>query len=150
MTQEEEDAEKQRVKSLTKKQQDQELRKLNREIAKLNMLVGINTGELYTWRGKFKTMVFIYGFPLWVWYYAVYTSTLVLCYGAIEIGGVDTMALIAQIDALMGWNLVSVTSPEVGKIGMAFVLNDLLEPVRLPVVIVTVKPVADRFFPTKF
>jgi hypothetical protein len=56
MTKQEEEAEKQRVAGLTAFAKDQELRQLNRQIAKLEMLRGINTGELYTWRGRYKEL----------------------------------------------------------------------------------------------
>ena len=63
MTQEEEDAEKDRVSKLSEFKKEQELRKLNREIIRLNMLRGINTGELYTIRGKYKMLLNEYGIP---------------------------------------------------------------------------------------
>jgi len=63
MTQEEEDAEKDRVSKLSDFKKEQELRKLNREIIRLNMLRGINTGELYTIRGKYKMLLNEYGIP---------------------------------------------------------------------------------------
>jgi hypothetical protein len=50
MTKEEEEAEKQRVSKLSDYQKEMELRDLDRQIAKLNMLRGINNGELYTMR----------------------------------------------------------------------------------------------------
>ena len=150
MTSQEEEAEKERVKSLTPFQKDQELRKYNREIAKLEMLRGINTGELYTWRGRYKHLARDYGVPLVAWYWVIWTSTFALCYGAIHFGGVDTMAMLANIDARMGWHLVEQVDPEMGKIGMSLVLNELVEPLRLPVVILTVKPVMDQYFPPKF
>ena len=46
MTKAEEEKEKARVSHLTPEEKDEELRKLNREIAKLEMLRGINNGEL--------------------------------------------------------------------------------------------------------
>ena len=46
MTKGEEEKEKARVSHLTTEEKDEELRKLNREIAKLEMLRGINNGEL--------------------------------------------------------------------------------------------------------
>lgn len=150
LTAAEEEAEKQRVASLSAFQKDQELRKLNREIAKLETLKGINTGELYSWRGRYKALARDYGMPLLVWYWAAWTSTFAICYGTIEVGNVDTMALIAQMDARFGWDMASKVDPEMGKIGMALLLNELAEPLRLPLVIVTVKPVMDRFFPPKF
>jgi hypothetical protein len=54
MTEEEEKQEKQRVAGLTAFQKDQELRQLNRQIARLEKMKGINTGELYTWSGRYK------------------------------------------------------------------------------------------------
>lgn len=150
MTEEEEKAEKERVSNLSDFQKDQELRKLNREIAKLEMLKGINNGELYTWSGKYKALARDYGMPLVAWYWAVWGSTALLCYGAITLFDIDTMALLAQVDARTGWDLTSKVDPEVGKIGMAIILNEMVEPVRLPLVIVTVKPVMDQIFPPKY
>jgi hypothetical protein len=80
----------------------------------------------------------------------VWTSTAILCYGAITVFDIDTIALIAQLDAKTGWDLVSKIDPEMGKIGMALIANEALEPIRLPVVIVTVKPVIDRIYPPKY
>lgn len=54
MTTEEEDKEKARVAHLSPEEKDQELRELNRQIARLEKLKGINTGELYTWSGRYK------------------------------------------------------------------------------------------------
>ena len=150
MTEEEQQAEKERVASLTPFQKDQELRNLNRQIAKLELLKGINTGELYTWRGRYKALARDYGIPLVAWYWCVWCSTAVACYGAIHLGGVDVMALVENIDLKFGWHLASKVDPEIGKIGMTLVLNELIEPIRLPIVIVTLKPVVDNIFPPKY
>jgi hypothetical protein len=150
MTAKEEEQEQDRVADLTPFQKDQELRKHNREIATLEMLKGINTGELYTWTGKYKALARDYGFPLVAWYWAVWGTTCVVCYTAIHVGGVDAMALLEQIDMRTGFDLVSKVDPSVGKIGLAVIVNELVEPVRLPVVIMTVKPVMDQFFPPKY
>ena len=142
--------EKTRVAGLTAFQKDQELRKLNREISKLETLKGINNGELFTWRGRYKSLARDYGMPLLVWYWVCWTSTFSLCYGAIQLGNVDALAVVSQLDAKFGMDLATKLDPEMGKIGMALVLNEFAEPLRLPLVIVTVKPVMDRFFPPKF
>jgi hypothetical protein len=68
MTATQEEEEKERVAKLTPFQKDQELRQYNREIATLEMMKGINTGELYTWTGKYKALARDYGFPLVAWY----------------------------------------------------------------------------------
>jgi hypothetical protein len=58
---EEEKEEKSRVDSLTPYQKEIELRKLDQQLSKLNTLRAINTGELYTFRGKFKMLSRDYG-----------------------------------------------------------------------------------------
>lgn len=150
MTKEEEEQEKQRVASLSEFAKEQELRKLNRDIARLQMLHGINTGELYTWTGRYKNLARDYGFPLVAWYWSIWGLTAVGCYAAIELFGVDAMTIIANVDARTGWDLVSKIDPNLGKLGLVLVVNELIEPLRLPVVIVTVKPVMDQLFPPKF
>lgn len=150
MTPSEEDAEKDRVSKLTPFQKDQELRQLNRDIARLDMLRGINTGELYTISGKYKNLARNYGVPLAVWYWTVWSATAVLCFGAVTVGGVDVMSLVDRVDGYTGWDLASKVDPTYGKIGLVIVLNELIEPVRLPVVVFTVKPMMETFFPTKY
>jgi len=150
MTKPEEEEEKVRVKGLSDFQRDQELRKLNREIARLEMLKGINTGELYTWTGRYKALARDYGFPLVAWYWAFWGVTFAGCYAGMELGGMDAMQIISSVDARFGWDLSSKVDPSMGKIGLAIVMNELLEPIRLPMVIVTVKPVMDQLFPPKF
>jgi len=150
ITPEEEEKEKARVAALSEFQKDQELRKLNRQIARLEKFKGINTGELYTWSGRYKALARDYGMPLVAWYWACWTGTAILCYGAITLFHVDTVALLAQVDAKTGWSLVERVDPEMGKIGMTILVNELIEPLRLPVVIVTCKPVVDRIAPPKF
>lgn len=150
LTPEEEEKEKARVAGLSEFAREQELRKLNRDIARLSMLRGINTGELYTWTGKYKALARDYGFPLVAWYWSIWGLTAVACYVSIEVGGIDAMNLIAQADIHTGWDLSSKIDPNLGKIGLVLVVNEMIEPLRLPVVIVTVKPVMDRLFPPKF
>lgn len=150
MTKQEEESEKRRVAGLSDFAKDQELRKLNREISYLELKKGILTGEAYTWSGKYKALARDYGMPLFVWYWTVWFSTAILCYGAIGIFDIDVMAILAQLDGYTGWSLTSKVDPQMGKIGMALVANEALEPVRLPAVIVTVKPVMDRIFPPKY
>jgi hypothetical protein len=64
MTKEEEESEKARASHITPEEKDKELRQLNREISRLEMLRGINNGELYTWSGRYKGLMRDYGFPL--------------------------------------------------------------------------------------
>lgn len=149
-TKQEEDSEKDRVASLSAFQKDQELRKLNREITRLEKLKGINTGEAYTWSGRYKALAREYGMPMVVWYGCVWFSTCLLTYGTITIFNVDVVSLLAQMDARTGWDLVNKVDPQYGKIGMAILINELIEPIRLPIVILTVKPVVDAISPPKY
>jgi len=150
LTKQEEDDEKARVAGLSEFAKEQELRQLNREIARLEKLKGINTGELYTWSGKYKALARDYGMPLVAWYWSVWGMTCVASYLAIDFGGVDVMALMMKVDVWTGWDLSSNVKPEYGKVGLAIAVNEILEPIRLPLVIVTVKPVIDRIFPPKY
>jgi hypothetical protein len=150
MTEEEKDVEKERVGVLTPFQKEQELRQLNRKLAKLEMIKGINTGELYTWTGRYKALSRDYGFPLVAYYFSCWTVSGAAILAAIHFGNVDTLALVAQFDTLTGFDLTSRVDPDLGKIGLALVINEMIEPLRLPVVIMTVKPVVDKIFPPKY
>jgi hypothetical protein len=150
MTKEEENNELVRVKSLSSFQKDQELRHYNRQLAKLELLKGINTGEIYTWTGRYKALARDYGMPLFAYYWVVWTSTAIFCYAGLTIFSIDCLALIGQVDTFTGWDMSSKIDPEMGKIGTSILLNEFLEPIRLPAVILTVKPVMDNLFPPKY
>ena len=150
MTASQEEAEKLRVAALTLEQRDYELRQYNRQLAVLQMKRGINTGELYTWAGKYKALARDYGMPLLIWYWTIWATTGIVCYGTITLFNVDTIYLLQQLDAQTGFHLSEQVNPEHGKIGMALIVNEIIEPIRLPIVIVTVKPVIDQMFPPKY
>ncbi len=147
---EEEEQEKARVASLSQYQKEIELREYDREISRLNTLRGINTGELYTIRGKFKALARDYGMPFMAWYWTVWMSTAGLTYAGIQYGGIDAMAIIAKADTFTGFDLTSKVDPQLGTIGVTLVFNELLEPVRLPLVVATTKPVVDTLFPKNY
>ena len=149
MTKEEEEAEKDRVSKLSDFKKEQELRQLNREIIRLTMLRGINTGELYTIRGKYKMLLNEYGIPMMVWYGACWLTSGAIVYTLATVGGMDAMAVLTKSDTYTGLNMAARVDPELGKIGIVIILNEMLEPIRLPFVVLTVKPVMDRFFPPK-
>eukprot|EP00536_Pseudo-nitzschia_multiseries_P001384 jgi/Psemu1/181080/e_gw1.18.3.1 len=150
MTKEEEEIEKARVSHLSPEAKEGELRKLNREIAKLETLRGINTGELYTWSGRYKALVKNYGLPLFVYYWTLWATMGGIVYLGIDFGGLDAMALLERIDANTGWAVSDKVDPQLGKMGVALILNECLEPVRLPFVVVTLKPVMDVVSPPKY
>mmetsp|Transcript_22052 Transcript_22052/g.33462 ORF Transcript_22052/g.33462 Transcript_22052/m.33462 type:complete len:199 (+) Transcript_22052:82-678(+) len=146
----EEEEENTRVSKLSATQKDDELRKLNRKISLLNMKQGILTGDYYTYKGKFKSLVLEYGAPIFVWYYTVWISGFAMVYGGLQVGQsmgfLDVMELISKVEAYTGYNL----DPTLGTLALTLALNELLEPARIPFVIFTAKPVANYFFPPKF
>ena len=150
MTKEEEEKEKARASHIPPEQKEQELRELNRELARLEMLRGINTGELYTWSGRYKGLMRDYAFPLFAYYWVIWTCCGVGMYLAIDVGGVDTMQVLGKIDNYWGWNLSEKVDPQLGKIGMALVMNEMVEPLRLPFVVATLKPAMEFISPSKY
>lgn len=144
----EEQAEKARVDSLTSYQREMELRQLDTDIARLETLRAINNGELYTLRGKFKMLSRNYGMGFLAWYWTVWFSTAGLSYLAMELGGVDPMMVASKIEMWMGWEATTITGrldPTLGEIGLVVAVNECLEPIRLPFVVVTTKPVVNFF-----
>ena len=150
MNKEEEEKEKARVTHLNPEEKEQELRAYNRELARLEMLKGINNGELYTWSGKYKALLRNYGLPLFVYYWAVYGTMGITAYLAIDFGGLDAMLVLGKFDNFTGWSLTEKVDPALGKIGLALVVNELLEPIRLPLVVATLKPVMETISPPKY
>eukprot|EP00555_Chaetoceros_dichaeta_P003577 CAMPEP_0198252272 /NCGR_PEP_ID=MMETSP1447-20131203/2796_1 /TAXON_ID=420782 /ORGANISM="Chaetoceros dichaeta, Strain CCMP1751" /LENGTH=150 /DNA_ID=CAMNT_0043937455 /DNA_START=203 /DNA_END=655 /DNA_ORIENTATION=- len=150
MPKDEEEKEKERVASLSKYNKEIELRGLDKKISKLNTLRGINTGELYTLRGKFKALARDYGVGFMIWYWTVWSSTALLTYAAIEIGNVDAIAIIAKADAWTGYEISTKIDPTIGTIGLTMAVNEMLEPLRLPVVVLTTKPVVEAFSPKHY
>ena len=141
LSSEEEQAEKERVSSLSDYEKTMELRKLDKKIELLNTYRGINTGELYTFRGKFKALARDYGMGFMAWYWTCWCATGALTYLAIDVGGFDALPLIAKIDGLFGTSVAGSINPQLGNIALALAVNEVLEPVRLPVVVMTTKPV---------
>lgn len=80
----------------------------------------------------------------------------IMVYGAIDLGGLDAMMVIGKADQFLSqltgshWELAEKIDPQLGQIGVALVLNELLEPVRLPFVVVTLKPAVEFINPPKY
>ena len=145
---EEEQAEKLRVESLTPYQKEMELRELDVKLQKLNTLRAINTGELYTIRGKFKMLSRDYGMGFLAWYWTCWFATAGLSYAAIELGGVDPLIVANKLEMFLGWennSLAGRLDPTLGQIGLVVAVNECLEPLRLPFVVFTTKPVVNAF-----
>ncbi len=143
LSKEDEEKEFERVKLLSESQKEKELKELDKEIARLYSLRGINTGDLHTFRGRFKALARDYGIAFMAWYWVVWTSTAALTYAAIEVGGIEAIELIARVDNLTGFEFSQKVDPAVGTIGLTLIINEMLEPLRLPIVVFTTKPIVD-------
>lgn len=144
----EEQAEKERVAALSPYQKEMELRQLDSDLARLQTLRAINTGELYTLRGKFKMLSRDYGMGFLAWYWTVWFATAGMSYAAIEVGGVDPLMVAAKVENFLGWERDAIAGkldPTLGQIGLVIAVNECLEPLRLPLVVMTTKPVVNFF-----
>jgi Protein of unknown function (DUF1279) len=150
MTEEEKKAETKRVKNLTAEQKNYELRDIDRQLSLLYMKRDINTGDILTYRGRFKALMREYGFYMVAWYGTVWFTMGVMIYTAIEVGGVDVIALAARFDSLSGSNIENHLNPSVGAVGLTLVINECLEVIRTPFVVMTTKPMVDKFFPQRY
>jgi hypothetical protein len=80
----------------------------------------------------------------------------IMVYGAIDLGGLDAMMVISKVDDALSqltgseWALSKTIDPKLGKIGVALVLNEMIEPIRLPFVVVTLKPTIEYLNPPKY
>ncbi|KAI2490457.1 hypothetical protein MHU86_24110 [Fragilaria crotonensis] len=150
MTTEEEQAEKSRVATLSANQKNEELKIIDQKLALLHMQRGINTGELYTFRGKMKALTRDYGLAFMAWYWTVWTTTAGMVWVGIEVGGFDAIELLVRVDGYMGWTMSQHVDPTIGTIGLVLAVNELLEPLRLPLVVMTTKPVVNLLSSASF
>jgi hypothetical protein len=109
----------------------------------LQLLLQELGGRKLSTTGRYQQLVQRYGLPFLGWYWVVWSASGAVVYGAIEILGADAMLYIEQWDAWTGWGIQSHVDPEWGTIGLAVAMNEILEPLRLPFVLVTVKPLID-------
>ena len=71
-----------------------------------------------------------------------------LTYAAIEVGGVDPIMVMSKAEMWLGWEHGAISGkvdPTLGQLGLVIVLNECLEPLRLPVVVMTTRPVVNAF-----
>lgn len=105
--------------------------------------------QLYTIRGKYKMLLNEYGMPMMGWYAVCWLTSGAMVYGLATIGGMDAMAVLQKIDSYTSLNMAARVDPALGKLGIVILLNEMLEPIRLPFVVLTVRPVVDKLFPPK-
>ena len=71
-------------------------------------------------------------------------------YAAITVGGLDAMDIIARFDQFTGFELAQKVDPALGKMGLCLALNECWEPIRLPFVVATLKPIMETISPPKY
>jgi hypothetical protein len=91
-----------------------------------------------------------YGLPLFAYYWVCYGTMAVGVYTCITVGGLDAMEVIARVDGMTGFHLAEKVDPELGKVGLVLVLTEMLEPIRLPFVVITLKPILEVVSPPKY
>ena len=82
------------------------------------------------------------------WYWTCWFATAGLSYAAIELGGVDPLIVANKLEMFLGWennSLAGRLDPTLGQIGLVVAVNECLEPLRLPFVVFTTKPVVNAF-----
>jgi len=132
-----------RIQSLSTYAKTLEMRRVDTLLKRLNTIRDIHTGEHNTWKGQFKALARDYGMGFMIYWTGVWMATGAGCYFALEMGGVDAMDLLAKLDATTGTDLSSKIDPTLGNVAVAIAVNELIEPIRLPFVVLTVKPVVN-------
>ena len=110
-----------------------------------------SSSQSLSWRQRSVQMTKKYGFPFAVYWWGAWFVTLPLCLGLIEVLDVDGLALVNQIDSAARYcgldaDLSSRVDEQHGRYATGFVLNEVLEVVRLPVVLATTPWFAKTFF----
>jgi len=132
-----------RIKTLSTYAKTLEMRRVDTLLKRLNTIRDIHTGEHNTWKGQFKALARDYGIGFMIYWTGVWMATGAGCYFALEMGGVDAMDLLAKLDSTTGTDLSSRIDPTLGNVAVAIAVNELIEPIRLPFVVLTVKPVVN-------
>ena len=86
------------------------------------------------------------------WYWTCWFGTAGLSYLAIEFGGVDPIMVAHKLESFLGWEYDAIAGrvdPQIGMVGLVVAVNECLEPLRLPFVVLTTKPVVN-FFTKKY
>mmetsp|Transcript_30739 Transcript_30739/g.35049 ORF Transcript_30739/g.35049 Transcript_30739/m.35049 type:complete len:209 (+) Transcript_30739:81-707(+) len=138
-----EKGERERVVRLSEKEKDMELRQLNREIALLKMKLGINTGDLYTYKGKISTLIKDYGIPFIIYDKLSYITACLASYVGISLSGINAASLLASYTSVQ-------VDPAIGTVGLALATTELIEPLRFFIIISTTKSIVDYFYPVKY
>ena len=80
------------------------------------------------------------GMPFIAWWTGVWAATGVGIYGGMEYGGLGILSMLQTIP-LNGMVALSAIDPKAGNLMVAIGVNELIEPIRFPFVLLTAKPI---------
>ena len=86
-----------------------------------------------------------YGLSFVVYWTGLWAVTGVATYAGIVYGEVDVISYIRLFDEYAGWSLAERIDPRLGDIAVAVAVNEMMEPVRLPFVVMTTPYVVGLF-----
>ena len=78
--------------------------------------------------------------PFLVYWWAVWATTGVGTYLTLDGGLIDAVRIVDGFDGLAGTQLSGRLDPDLGNVAMAIALNEMLEPIRLPIVVRATQP----------
>jgi hypothetical protein len=129
------------VESLEPEERKRRLEDVNAQLRTLQRQRDVLSGDAFSMRGSAKIIARDYGFPFVIYWWACWSVTGVGIFGAISMGGLDPFSLVAAFDGVAGTSLVEFLptdlDPLFGNAALAVALNELLEPVRLPLVLLS-------------
>ena len=129
--------------SLTPSEKSTEKESIEKSLHSLQTRLSLLTLESSTFRGQLKSLTRDYGFPFLVYWWSLWGFTGILCYGSISFFSLDVPSLLKNLDSLINIDVSGRIDPDLGEVAVAVAVNELLEPVRLPFVVVTTKKLVD-------
>ncbi|GMH98132.1 hypothetical protein TrST_g6748 [Triparma strigata] len=129
--------------SLTPSEKSTEKESIEKSLHSLQTRLSLLTLESSTFRGQLKSLTRDYGFPFLVYWWSLWGVTGIICYGSISFFSLDVPSLLKNIDTLINIDVSGRIDPDLGEVAVAVAVNELLEPVRLPFVVVTTKKLVD-------
>lgn len=91
-------------------------------------------------KGGFAQLITEYGAPFVVWYFLIWSGSLLSIYGLLECGLISWQDTLAPLFQALGLDdYVHRIDSTMGSVVIAIVVNEILEPIRFPVVVLTLK-----------
>lgn len=102
-------------------------------------------------KGGLMEIVTRYGAPFVVWYAVMWAGSWFGIYTLLEMGFVSWQDTLPALESFGLGQYVEKVDPSTGNMVLALVINEIIEPIRFPLVLATSKPVIDacRRFATK-